>query len=64
MCSSLSTSINVSLGRHGCKWIGAQAYSFMFQVYMDTARPEQERYIFYHLFVQVCISGTVSEFQP
>lgn len=25
MCSFLSTSINVSLGRHACKWIGVQA---------------------------------------
>lgn len=47
MCSFLSASINVSLGRHGCKWTGARARSFMFQVYTDTGRPEQECYIFF-----------------
>ena len=70
MCSFLSASINVSLGRHTCKWIGVQACkigkrgnaSFMFQVYMDTWKAKQEWKIFFIFSSRLALMKMSSDF--
>lgn len=72
MCSFLSTSINISPARHGCKWIGVQPFKIeqgemlhlCFRCTWTLGGLNKTDIYFSYAFVEFCINGTVSHFQP